>query len=178
MAKIMIDPGHGCSDNGAVSKCAIEKDINLSIAYFLLYECDLRGHECRLTRYNDKELSLSDRCSLANSMPMDLFVSIHCDAFHTEKPSGMTVFKFPTAKHNLAECIQEELAKDFLMHNQRGVKKERFYVLRKTKMPSTLVECEFITNPTTCNFLMRPENQVSLAHSIANGIDNYVIENL
>jgi N-acetylmuramoyl-L-alanine amidase len=88
------------------------------------------------------------------------------------------VFKFPTAKHNLAECIQKELAKNFPTHNQRRVKEERFYVLRKTKMPSALVECEFITNPTTRDFLIRPENQVILAHSIANGIDNYVIENL
>ena len=171
--KIIIDPGHSGSDSGAVSKGAIEKDINLSIALFLQYELLLKNYEVFLTRTDDKTLSLPDRCGIANIMKADLFISIHCDAFNTERPSGMTVFKFPSAKHNLAECIQTELARDFQTHIQRGVKEERFYVLRKTKMPSVLIECEFITNTDGREFLLRPENHVNLAHSIANGIEAF-----
>jgi len=107
-------------------------------------------------------------------MKADLFVSIHCDAFLAETPSGMTVFKFPSAKHDLAERVQIELAKGFSMHTQRGVKEERFYVLRKTIMPSVLIECEFITNTNGRKFLLRPETHVKLAYNIANGIENYI----
>jgi len=173
MKKIIIDPGHGGSDPGAVSKGAVEKDINLSIALFLQYELLLKNYGVSLTRVDDETLSLSDRCGIANTKEADLFVSIHCDAFDDERPSGMTVFKYPSVKHNLAECIQTKLAKDFSDHMQRGVKEERFYVLRKTKMPSVLIECEFITNPNGREFLTRPENRVNLAHSIANGIDAF-----
>lgn len=69
-----------------------------------------------------------------------------------------------------ARDIQAELTQRFYDHVNRGVKSSNFYVLRKTRMPAVLVECEFLSNPKTRKFLREPENQLGLARAIAKGV--------
>ena len=171
--KIVIDPGHGGDDNGAAWGHAEEDDINLSVSYLLRCELEKRRYDVILTRENDRFVHLGARTYLANEIKADLFVSIHCDAFHNITASGMSVHVHPERSDTtvgIAGNIIANMAERFSDHRTRGVKESNFYVLRETKMPAVLVECEFLSNPETRKFLREPENQLGLARAIAKGV--------
>jgi N-acetylmuramoyl-L-alanine amidase len=169
---IVVDPGHGGDDNGAAWGHAEEDDINLIVAFLLEYELRLAGFSVLLTRERDKNVSLRERVDLANRKMADLFVSIHCDAWHNTTASGISahVFRGGSISSSVADSVLETLMARFPDHANRGVKKSNFYVLRETIMPAVLVECEFLSNPETRRFLREPENQRALARAIAAGI--------
>ncbi len=77
---IIIDPGHGGKDPGAIGKISNEKDIVLSVAKLLQKELLAKGFEVKLTRSTDKFIQLSERPQLANKWNGDLFISLHCNA--------------------------------------------------------------------------------------------------
>lgn len=173
MKKIVIDPGHGGDDNGAAWGYTEEDDINLIVSFLLRCELEKSGHEVIITRENDHAVPLNMRTHLANEAQADLFVSIHCDAFHNTTASGMSVYVHPEcsfATLETAENIKRMLELRFPNHRNRGIKKSYFHVLRHTKMPAVLVECEFLSNPETRKFLREPENQLGLARAISRGI--------
>ena len=171
--KIVIDPGHGGEDNGAAWGYAEEDDINLSVAFLLRCELEKRGVHVLMTRERDTFVSLSDRCMAANQVRADLFVSIHCDAFHKQTASGISTHVYGGASllsMDIAGKIQGALASRFPDHVNRGVKPAGFYVLKNTVMPAVLIECEFISNPETRRFLREPENQLAIARAIAKAV--------
>ena len=175
---ILIDPGHGGKDNGAEYGYAEEDDTNLSIAYLLRCELQQRGYIVRMTREKDEFVSLSGRVNLANEMRADLFVSIHCDAFHKATAQGMTTHIHPNCSkmsREISHSIQTALSSKFSKHKNRGVRESNFYVLRETKMPAVLCEMEFLSNPDTRKFLREPENQLELARAITAGINGSIL---
>ena len=176
MKFIIVDPGHGGTDNGACWGYAEEDDTNLSIAYLLRCELKQHGYTIEMTRERDVQVLLSERTAFANNRNADLFVSIHCDAFHRECATGMSTHVYPGCSERsreLANSIQMALTNRFLKHKNRGVFESDFYVLRKTKMPAVLIECEFLSNTETRKFLREPENQLDLAQTITKGIREY-----
>jgi N-acetylmuramoyl-L-alanine amidase len=181
MKKIFIDPGHGGADNGASYGFVEEDDTNLIIAYLLRFWLRARKHldwdeyTVRLSREKDIYVSLSDRCRMANDWGTDIFVSIHCDAFHNSTVTGISTHIYEKTKVSepLGTAIQTQLIKTFPDHHNRKLKRSNFYVLRETKMPACLVECEFLSNPETRAFLKEPENQLALAEAIGKGITIY-----
>ena len=170
---IMVDPGHGGEDNGAVWGYAEEDDINLSISFLLRCELIQREFDVLMTRERDQAVSLRERTDYANRIQADLFVSIHCDAYHNETAQGMTVHVHPECSFETLQTagkIKRMLAAYFPDHRDRGVRKSNFHVLRETNMLAILVECEFLSNPETRRFLREPENQLGLTRAISRGI--------
>lgn len=169
----VIDPGHGGKDNGAVWGYTEEDDINLIVSFLLRCELEKNGHEVIMTRESDSAVPLYKRTNHANELQADLFVSIHCDAFHKATARGMSVHIHPEHSDktlNLAKRINAMLVADFKDHKNRGIKMSNFYVLRKTAMPAVLIECEFLSNPETRRFLREPENQLALSRAISNAL--------
>jgi len=174
---IFLDIGHGGVDDGASYGFVDEDDINLAVTFYLDYELRLEGVKTFLSREKDEYISLEQRSIEANIKNVDLFVSIHCDAFHKETSSGMSVHIYQNPSVNgirAATLIEKQLLIQFPQHKHRGIKKSNFYVLRKTKMPAVLIECEFLSNPETRDFLKEPENQRRLARTIKTGIMKYL----
>lgn len=172
--KIVIDPGHGGYDNGAVWGYEEEDDINLIVAFLLRCELEKTIIDVELTRERDEAVSLASRVIKANIAKADYFISVHCDAFHNTTAEGMTTHIFTHANPEteiIANGIQRSLIERFPDHRNRGVRRSNFYVLRKTQMPAVLVECEFLSNPKTRRFLREPEYQLGLAQAIAKGIN-------
>ncbi|MCK5878454.1 MAG: N-acetylmuramoyl-L-alanine amidase [Holophagae bacterium] len=90
--KVIIDPGHGGQDEGAIGqKGIIEKDITLAIAYKLAATLKHRGYEVIMTRYSDVFVPLSDRTGIANTNDGNIFISIHTNA-STRKASGAETY--------------------------------------------------------------------------------------
>lgn len=170
---IAIDPGHGGKDKGASHYGINEKDINLAISLFLSYELRLLQHEVILTRSIDTTVSLRTRLQKVIECDVDLFISIHCDAFTNSKVNGMTTFICKDCnilETNFATNINNSLQTSFPDHRNRGIKKANFYVLTNNPFPAILIECEFLSNPIQNLFLQKVENQVRLAKCITNGI--------
>jgi N-acetylmuramoyl-L-alanine amidase len=174
---VIIDPGHGGSDNGASYGYTTEDDINLAVGFYLNYELAIANITSLLAREKDENISLLQRSSFANAKNGKLFISIHCDCFHEVTASGMTVhvFKYPSAGAlTAAALIARELRLTFPNHRHRGIKKSDFHVLRETQMPAVLIECEFLSNLKARKFLKEPENQRNIAIAIKKGAVNYL----
>jgi N-acetylmuramoyl-L-alanine amidase len=154
---IVIDPGHGGKDSGAVGINGIqEKDIVLKIAKQIieLNETAFKDKfEIYLTRYKDTLISLGDRTKLAKSLNTDVFISLHCN--HSDNPNarGIEVYvskkqgKYSNESILLAYKIQKVLKKN-IGFESRGVKFANFQVLRENNdyFPSVLLEFGFLSN--------------------------------
>ncbi|MGB3342818.1 MAG: N-acetylmuramoyl-L-alanine amidase [Aequorivita sp.] len=182
---IIIDPGHGGKDTGAIGTNSIqEKDIMLSIAKEIirLNKTLLNDtFDMYSTRYRDTLISLSDRSRLAESLNADVFVSFHCNASNTSS-KGMDVYVHSTNinEENIKESIgmglsileESSLKLGFKM---RGVQFANFQVLRENTAyrPSILIEMGFITNTDEADYFLKPKNIRAMALAILMGLYNY-----
>ena len=168
---IIIDPGHGGNDPGAVGPTGTkEKDVALNISLCLANLLEWLGHEVKLTRTHDVKPNWPDR---VKSNKEDIFVSIHCNAVDNEDVHGTETFHYTgsTEGEKVAEAVHRRLKG---VARDRGVKdSQEFYVLRKTKCPAILVETDFISNPEREKLLASRRYQMRLASLIAAGIDQY-----
>ncbi|WPY98370.1 N-acetylmuramoyl-L-alanine amidase [Christiangramia sp. OXR-203] len=170
---IVIDPGHGGNDTGAIGKNAVqEKDIMLNLAKAIL-ELNKKSNsplDIYLTRYGNTLIPLLDRIKLSKALNTDLFVSLHCN--HSENPNarGVEIYvsnaqsKFSGESVWTAFQLQADLNAK-LGFESRGVKFANFQVLRETTdfMPSVLVELGFLSNRDEGSYLLKPESLDSLA---------------
>ena len=108
--KIVIDAGHGGKDPGRPNKSGIkEKDIVLNIALDLGKKLKNSGNEVIYTRDKDVFLTLRQRAKIANEADADLFISIHCNAFHDHKVYGSETFVYGlhVSKANFDVALKE-----------------------------------------------------------------------
>jgi N-acetylmuramoyl-L-alanine amidase len=89
---IVIDPGHGGDDTGAVGHGLVEKDLTLAIALRLTRALNSRGHAVRLTRVNDEFRALTDRTALANRLEAKAFISLHANASSVSAVRGAETY--------------------------------------------------------------------------------------
>ncbi len=149
---VIIDPGHGGFDTGAIGINGLkEKDVVMNIAKEVvrlnraLFNDSL---EIYLTRYSDTLISLGDRTKLAKALKADVFVSIHCNQAVRKAAQGIEVYikQGETRSEFLAEQFAIGLHEKLAFKN-RGVKYANFQVLRETtQRPSVLLELGFLSN--------------------------------
>ncbi|KXG78398.1 Sporulation-specific N-acetylmuramoyl-L-alanine amidase [Fervidicola ferrireducens] len=174
-AKVVIDPGHGGHDPGAVANSLRESDITLDLALKVAQELEQLGFDVRLTREDDRYISLEGRAALANQWDADLFVSLHCNAASNPAARGFESYIYSRAQSStreLARKIHERLAAFLYQFGvpDRGIKEANFYVLRETKSPATLLECLFITNSEDAKLLQDVNWRSRLASEIAQAV--------
>lgn len=181
---IVIDPGHGGKDTGAIGINRIqEKNIVLNIAKHIL-ELNRtilnNGYDIYLTRYKDTLISLSDRSRLTKAIQPDIFISVHCNASKTAS-NGIEAFIHNSdtslTKESIAlglSILNESTTK--LGFNKRGIKFANFQVLREAKIvcPSTLLELGFVTNTDEADYFIKPKNIKSMGLAILIGINNHL----
>lgn len=177
---IVIDPGHGGSDTGAIgSQKLMEKNVTLAIGKELNNMLTNSGATVIMTRTTDKDVSypgasdkeeLAARVAIANNADADLFVSIHADAF-SGLAGGTTTYSYDT-KNKLASLVQDNMVAQLKLNN-RGVQQNDFYVLKYTKMPAILTEAAFISNSREEKLLMNRNFGKKVAVGIYNGIKQY-----
>lgn len=170
---VVLDPGHGGKDPGAVVDGIMEKDINLAIA--LLVQDNLAGREgvvVSMTRDQDTYPTLTQRAEYANELDADLFVSIHANALEDDTTyAGVMTFYHPDKpdSKNLARLIQTSVL-ETTNAIDRGIRSENYVVITETDMPAALVETGFMTCPEELSLLVDPGYQAKLAEGIAAGI--------
>ena len=196
---VVLDPGHGGEDSGAMCGKVMEKDLTLDVA--LRAEVLLRaaGFRTILTRSDDRYLSLAERAEIANEEKDSLFVSIHFnDADHAGAASGVETY-FAARQSGAAHGILAWLpflhpvveAKPLLAKSEslarflqaamvertqavdRGTKTAQFYVIRNVRHPAALVEGGFITNQADMAKLTTVKYREEIARAISEGIGRY-----
>lgn len=175
MAKriIVLDPGHGGRDPGAVGNNLLEKEINLIVAKQVAAFLSPYNAHIRLTRSDDSFMSLSSRAAFANNLGADYFISIHVNA---GGGTGFESFIYNGTKNpstvTLRSFIHREVAKYVREYGviDRGEKTANFLVLRDTTMPALLLENLFIDNPRDAALLKDAAFIRGLSHAIADGI--------
>ena len=181
MTRVIIDPGHGGSDPGAICGVLKEKTICLAIAKEFNRLCLKAGHEAMLTRTIDDYVSLEFRTTMANVWQADLFVSIHLNADADDDTpgqpigTGAEVWVYPGSKESrhFAEWVESAVDKFFPGQRFRGIKESKsFYVLRKTTMPSAIVELAFIDDPQSVA-LNHTATQTKAAEALAWAVNQY-----
>ncbi|WP_044105957.1 N-acetylmuramoyl-L-alanine amidase [cyanobacterium endosymbiont of Epithemia turgida] len=171
---VIIDPGHGGKDPGAVGlKGLQEKNVILPISLDVSRLLQEQGVQVKLTRSADYFVSLRGRADLANRVGADIFVSIHANAVGGSRShiNGMEVFYY--GHPDLSEAIHRSIIRSIDV-DDRGVKKGRFYVLRKSGMPASLVEVGFVTGTEDNRKLSDPAYRLKMAQAIAKGILDYI----
>lgn len=185
--KIVIDPGHGGNDAGAIGPSGVmEKSVTLRVALELKQLLEAEGATVIMTRETDTEVAergrhatdieeLKARCDVANNAEADMFISIHADSFTNPAARGTTGYYFGRGTDDskkLADCIRKALC-EALNTPSRGTQPCNFYVVRNTDMPATLIELAFISNPTEEKLLNSDEGVTKAAQAIFNGIKEY-----
>ncbi|MCD7739818.1 MAG: N-acetylmuramoyl-L-alanine amidase, partial [Candidatus Gastranaerophilales bacterium] len=173
---IIIDPGHGGNDTGALRANVLEKDITLAIA-LKVRNCliDKGFNNIIMTRSSDKTLTLENRVQIANNNKADIFVSIHINASVKSEIKGIETHYYTENGYGVAKVIHNELTKN-VNAIDRGLFKSKFYVINHTEAPSVLLELGFISNEQERNALNSEKRQLESAQAIADGIADYLTE--
>ena len=180
---IVIDPGHGGSDAGAIGPSGVtEKSVSLAVSLKAQELLKASGYQVVMTRTTDVDVAapgVSDATELqarVDKAPPNaaLFISVHCNAFSNSRANGMETYYAPTAVKGarLARLLNEELERLGGLNN-RGVKAARFYVMTHSQCPASLIELGFITNPHEEKLLASEDYQQKLAQAITNAVNRY-----
>jgi N-acetylmuramoyl-L-alanine amidase len=168
---IIVDAGHGGFDRGGVPGQRIsEKDKTLDVAQRLKRILQSQGYRVVMTRDSDVFIPLGTRCAIANNYRDASFVSIHFNCASRVGANGIETYYYRGDSANLAASIHRNVVSISPSEN-RGIRRRGFYVLRKTAIPSVLVECGFLTNPTEGRLALSGDYRQRLAEQIARGIN-------
>ena len=176
---IVLDPGHGGSDTGAVSPHGrFEKEANLLLAEEVRAALAAKGYRVVMTRSDDSFPALYDRPKVAHTNDADAFVSIHHNAPpHDRDPIKCRyhcVYAWNPLGERLAKAINSRMAASFgksLADN--GVMHANFAVTRNPEIPSCLVETDFVSSPAGEESIWNPDQRRRTAAAIADGIADW-----
>lgn len=186
---VLIDAGHGGADPGKVGiNGALEKDINLSVAFLVKKYLEQQDVTVVMTRNGDEGLyreespnkkieDLKNRLALIDASGAVLAVSIHQNSYTSEKVSGAQVFYYETSKQGekAAVIVQEQLRKGVDETNDRKAKKNgSYFLLKKSSVPTIIVECGFLSNGEEADKLTQEDYQEKMAWNISLGILQYL----
>jgi N-acetylmuramoyl-L-alanine amidase len=168
---IVIDAGHGGFDRGGVPGQRIsEKDKTLDVAQRLKRILQADGYRVIMTRDSDVFIPLPTRVAIANAQRGASFVSIHFNCASRAGANGIETYYYRSDSASLAQSIHRNVLSGAPTEN-RGIRRRGFYVLRRTAIPSVLVECGFLTNPTEGSLALTANYRQKLAEQIARGIN-------
>ena len=188
---VVIDAGHGKPDEGAQSsRGTTEAETNLKIALKLQNLLEQSGSSVILTRSDEnaiydldaktlKQKKISDihnRVKIGNESSADIFVSIHLNKIPQQQYDGWQTFYNAQNQEGqkLAVAIQNNLNKAIQKENNRVAKSiDNIYIVKHVEIPTTIVECGFLSNPDEEKKLLEDEYQNRLAWGIYNGIIDY-----
>ena len=191
---VVVDAGHGVPDEGAeAGDGTTEAQTNLKIALKLQSLLEQSGCTVILTRSDEngiydldsktlKQKKISDirnRVKIGNESSADIFVSIHLNKIPQQQYDGWQTFYNKNSKQGqkLAKQIQSNLNESIQKENKRvPAKIENIYIINNVEIPTTIVECGFLSNPKEKEFLLTDSYQNRLAWGIYNGIIDYFYE--
>jgi N-acetylmuramoyl-L-alanine amidase len=180
---IVIDPGHGGNDPGAINESAglTEKVLTLYIAQHLKTDLVHAGWHITMTRDGDYEVGdpggndkqeLQARCDVANAAGARLFISVHINASVSSDPNGVTTYYWRPEARPFAQAVEDAVVGATGIHSD-GIIRNNFYVIHHTAMPGVLVEVAYLSNYHDAQLLSQTWFLERVASAIATGIANF-----
>ncbi|WP_157721682.1 N-acetylmuramoyl-L-alanine amidase family protein [Tumebacillus avium] len=180
MPLVVIDPGHGGRDPGAVANGFQEKNLVLQTSLLLRDALQRCGFRVIMTRTTDTlpdpngtiGQDLAYRARLANDAKADLFISWHTDAASTAAVNGVAIWIHPSTREGRTQQWASRIVNAIAAatgQNNRGVYYGDFQVLRDTAMDAVLVESGFITNAAEASRMATRDYQIAAAEGAARG---------
>lgn len=181
---VVIDAGHGGSDPGkiGVNQC-LEKDINLQIALKVKEKLENEQIKVIMTREDENGLStdgasnhkiedMKKRVEIINASEASIAVSIHQNSYTSEEVKGAQVFYFTHSEQGkqMAEIMQENFRLANPENKRQAKENQTYYMLKKTKIPTIIVECGFLSNWEEAEKLTDDSYQEKTAQIICDGI--------
>lgn len=181
---VVIDPGHGGPDSGAVGVNGLEeKDVNLSVGLALKQELEHRGARVVMTRKVDRavaadvEHELAARVDIAQTSGGTLFISIHHNARERIEEAriaqGVFIYYYRPQSADLGRMLADPVA-DAQGARVRAYVWRSFHVIRPPAMPSVLVEAGFISNPEEEQKMRAPDYAKRVAMGLADGVERFL----
>lgn len=169
---VVIDPGHGGGDHGAIRGGISEKDITLDVSKRVRDLLEKKGYEVFMTREIDETVSLQERVEISENLVPDMFVSIHVNSSNSDSPNGLETHYYKDNSLILAKTVHASML-NHVQANNRGLFKSKFYVINHTTAPAILLEIGFMSNPIERVQLITDFRKQATAKAIAEGIDDY-----
>lgn len=180
---IVIDPGHGGNDPGAINEAMglTEKNLTLTISKRLKADLQHAGWHVAMTRDGDYEVGdpvgndkqeLQARCDVANAAGARLFISVHINASVSSEPNGVTTYWWRDDARPFATDVQSALVSGTGIHDD-GIIRNNFYVIHHTMMPGVLVEVAYLSNEHDAQMLSQSGFLDRVADDIAQGVATF-----
>lgn len=176
--KILLDPGHGGDELGAVGPTGYpEKEINLLISQRLANRLKAQGANVHLTRTSDEFVSLGDRQNQIAQVQPAIALSIHYNALpdngNPNQTDGISTFWYNAQSADLANFLQRYLVEN-LDRNSHGVYWNNLALTRPTEAPAVLLELGFMISPQEFEWITNPQAQEQLVNALAAGITDWL----
>jgi len=190
---IVIDPGHGGLDGGAVGvDNIVEKNINLQISLMLRDIFTVNGFQVVMTRSEDisihdesvkgtrkqKTSDLHNRLKLAGQYPNAILLSVHQNKFQDKRSNGTQVFFSPNNQNSerLAQILQADYIQTLQPENTRAhkVAGKNLFLMTEATCPAVLVECGFLSNSDDAYKLIDSEYQAQFAFTTFRGVMHFL----
>lgn len=185
---VVVDPGHGGFDPGKVGVDRLfEKDLNLAVAKKLQKILTKNGVHVVMSREEDESLcgeteankkicDMKKRTELINSSKAAIAVSIHQNSYQTSDVKGAQVFYFTHSAEGkkAAEILQKHLKTVDETNHREAKPNDTYYILKKTEIPTVIVEAGFLTNPAEAAKLQDETYQEEIAQAVWEGLKEYL----
>jgi len=176
--KILIDPGHGGTESGAVGPTGYpEKEINLLISLKLAEQLRAKGANVHLTRTTDEFVSLGDRVAQIEQVKPAIALSIHYNALpdsgDPNTKQGISAFWFQPQSQSLANFLQQSLVQK-LKRPDDGVYFNSLALVRPAIAPAVLLELGYMINPQEFEWITDPQAQTALVKALAESVTDWL----
>ena len=186
-ARVMLDPGHGGKDSGALGYggAVYESQVNFALAVAAKQALERRGATVLFTRTDDVYYTLEERKNMARLANPDVFVSIHCNAAENKTRFGTSTYYFRPMSQPLAQCVYQQVLSVWqnALYASNPARRSKvgeganfhpFSVTRLEECPSILMETGYVTNDEECALLLNADNRARIGEAIAAGIADYL----
>ncbi|MBL0185908.1 MAG: N-acetylmuramoyl-L-alanine amidase [Candidatus Obscuribacter sp.] len=170
---VLVDPGHGGTDPGAISGGVSEKDIVLDVSLKLAEKLEELGADVEMTRADDTFITLPGRLDESNKLCPDLFISVHGNSVKKPDISGIETYYYDDRDKALSQSVLDHVAAE-LGEQPRWSHARNLFVLDGNAAPATLVEIGYLTNPRTRDLLKTPTYQDKVATALAQAVASYL----
>ncbi len=180
-AVILLDAGHGGSDNGTVGAMGVygptEKNVNLDLTLRVKKALEEMGAKVITVREKDTYYTLNERVALIRETKPDLSISIHGNAMGITSDyslsSGFLTFYSYNNIQDAAGVINSSV-NETMEYPKRTIRKANLSLTRLTACPAVLLETAFLTHPEDYEYLLKSSNREKLAEAIAKGAKDYL----
>ncbi len=185
---VVVDCGHGGDDPGKVGiNDVLEKDINLQIGKRVKKKLEKKGYEVIMTREKDETLAeksssnkkiqdMKARVAMINETAPSIAISIHQNSYQGESVHGAQIFYYShsTDGEEAAKIMQEAFLSADPDNTRQAKANDTYYLLKRTEVPTIIVECGFLSNRKEAELLAGEEYQKKVAKAIVSGVEKYL----